>query len=319
MTTKILTTSDAFDLDLDPEEAPLTSGVSSVNGQTGAVEFDTDDIDEGDTNLFYTTERAKTDTVVDSTEGVESDKAPSVAAVKSAIAVTYTRDNFTKTADYTMVSTDHIIRADATTAGFTVTLPAAADVTGRQYVIRKLDSTFNMVTVSAAEGIDGSTTRKLATQYETLTVYSNGTTWLIIGRYISPNATIYTPTFSVSLGTVVSPVFSWSRVGNLIYITGRFTAGTATAAAQTFTLPTGLVTADTSLIPAFMLTGFAGRNVASTTYFNAATGVDPSSNLVYLAYQTSTIAVTTKPTTNLLATGNLCSVMVTAPIEGWNL
>ena len=61
-----------------------TSGaVLSVNGQTGTVSLDTDDISEGSTNQYFTSTRAKTAAVVNSTAGSETDQAPSVSAMKS--------------------------------------------------------------------------------------------------------------------------------------------------------------------------------------------------------------------------------------------
>lgn len=62
----------------------LTPGapVQSVNGQTGTVSLDTDDIAEAG-NLYFTTSRARTAAVVNSTAGTETDQAASVAAMKS--------------------------------------------------------------------------------------------------------------------------------------------------------------------------------------------------------------------------------------------
>lgn len=83
-----------------------TDQVTSVNGQTGAVTLDTDDIAEAGnlyytaarfntafsgksttdlaegTNLYHTTSRARTAAVVDSTAGDQTDQAPSVSAIK---------------------------------------------------------------------------------------------------------------------------------------------------------------------------------------------------------------------------------------------
>lgn len=57
------------------------SGVESVNGQTGIVTLTSGNIPEG-SNLYFTDGRARTATVVDSTSGMELDKAPSVHAAK---------------------------------------------------------------------------------------------------------------------------------------------------------------------------------------------------------------------------------------------
>jgi hypothetical protein len=60
-----------------------TDSVISVNGQTGVVSLDSDDVSEGSTNLYFTNTRAKTAAVVDSTAGNETDQAASVAAMKT--------------------------------------------------------------------------------------------------------------------------------------------------------------------------------------------------------------------------------------------
>lgn len=60
-----------------------TDQVQSVNGQTGTVVLDTDDINEGASNLYFTDTRAKTAAVVNSTAGNETDQAASVSAMKS--------------------------------------------------------------------------------------------------------------------------------------------------------------------------------------------------------------------------------------------
>lgn len=90
-----------------------------------------------------------------------------------------------KTAAYTATSADYTISCDATSAAFTVTLPAAASVEnhGRIYVIKKTDASVNAVTVdaNASETIDGATTYSLLTQWKSVTIQSNGTNWLVLG------------------------------------------------------------------------------------------------------------------------------------------
>jgi len=61
----------------------VSGAVVSVNGQTGTVSLDTDDVSEGSTNQYFTSTRAKTAAVVNSTSGSETDQAPSVSAMKS--------------------------------------------------------------------------------------------------------------------------------------------------------------------------------------------------------------------------------------------
>lgn len=94
------------------EKIPGEDIIQSVNGATGVVVLDsddisegasnfyytetrfdssfsakdTDDLSEGSTNLYHTDARAKTAAVVNSTAGSETDQAPSVSSIKSYVA-----------------------------------------------------------------------------------------------------------------------------------------------------------------------------------------------------------------------------------------
>lgn len=65
-------------------KSPAAGSVDSVNGQTGTVSLDTGDINESG-NLYFTDSRAKTATVLNTLAGSETDQAPSVSAVNSAL------------------------------------------------------------------------------------------------------------------------------------------------------------------------------------------------------------------------------------------
>ncbi len=69
------------------EKSDTTDAVASINGLTGVVELDTDDIDEGSTNLYFTEARAKTATVGDAIANGVTDVAPSQNAVFDALAL----------------------------------------------------------------------------------------------------------------------------------------------------------------------------------------------------------------------------------------
>lgn len=90
----------------------------------------------------------------------------------------------TKTANYTLLSTDATVLFDATSGNLTANLPTAASVTGRIFVIKKTDSSVNTVTIDAngTETIQAlgapALTQVLSAQGETLTVQSTGTGWI---------------------------------------------------------------------------------------------------------------------------------------------
>jgi hypothetical protein len=87
-----------------------------------------------------------------------------------------------KTAAYTLSSTDSIVLGNATAGAFTLTLPDATTCQGRRYMLKKTDSSANVVTVGAtnSQTIDGTTTRALSTQYANIDVVSDGSNWQIV-------------------------------------------------------------------------------------------------------------------------------------------
>ena len=89
----------------------------------------------------------------------------------------------TITVAYTASLTDLTILVNATSAAITVSLPLAASVKGKMYVIKKVDASANVVTIDGAgsELIDGATTKTTSTQYAHYTIQSDGTAWQIIG------------------------------------------------------------------------------------------------------------------------------------------
>jgi hypothetical protein len=86
----------------------------------------------------------------------------------------------TKTTTYTALAGD-VLLCDASGGAFTVTLPAAATVSGSSISVKKSDASANAVTVdgNAAETIDGAATLALSTQYEAVTLWSDGTNWWV--------------------------------------------------------------------------------------------------------------------------------------------
>ena len=82
-------------------------------------------------------------------------------------------------ADYT-ASTEEYLFCDATSGAITITLPAVS--AGLQYTIKKTDSSANAVTIdgNSAEVIDGELTQVLTTQWDVITIVSNGTAWFTI-------------------------------------------------------------------------------------------------------------------------------------------
>lgn len=152
-----------------------------------------------------------------------------------------------KSADYTVLDDDGIsvINMTTSTTTRTVTLPTAADNTGRTLVIKKVDSGSGRVIVDGegSETIDGFATVIVPLQNDFVTVQCTGSAWTIINRRDVTGWTSYTPTFTAGFGTVSNEAGFWRRNGSSIEVRGYATFGTVTAAYGAIYIPNSLNTA----------------------------------------------------------------------------
>lgn len=86
-----------------------------------------------------------------------------------------------KTAAYPLTATDHVV--DATSGTFTITLPTAAGITGRIYVIKNSGTGTITIATTSSQTIDGSTTKTLTTQYSGCQLISDGTNWKVVASF----------------------------------------------------------------------------------------------------------------------------------------
>lgn len=89
----------------------------------------------------------------------------------------------TQNASATFTVSKTYTRCNATTTGaMTATLPTASGITGRVFIVKKIDSSGNAVTLDAdgSETIDGAGTYALTAQWNSVTIISNGTNWEIL-------------------------------------------------------------------------------------------------------------------------------------------
>ena len=160
---------------------------------------------------------------------------------------------------YSILTTDNVVLCDG---NFTVTLPTAVGVTGKQYIIKKTDSSLaNIITVATTGGqaIDGHVNVKLYTLGESYTLTSDGSNWQILehktdtswsgSSTIVVGATTTAPTFPTSGVTTNSVI--WRRIGanaeiRYMYLTGSsISGGNQGSGDYIISLPSGL-TADTT-------------------------------------------------------------------------
>ena len=83
-----------------------------------------------------------------------------------------------KTGTYTAGASDFVINCTANT--FTVTLPTAVGIAGKQYCVKNTGSGVITVDADGAETIDGQANKILSVQYESVWVISTGANWIII-------------------------------------------------------------------------------------------------------------------------------------------
>ena len=97
----------------------------------------------------------------------------------------------TKTSAYTATSSDETILGNASTGAFSVTLPTAVGASGKSYVVKKIDSSANAVTIATtlSQTIDGTTTKALSFQYDGVQVQTDGANWFIIANTFGRNGT----------------------------------------------------------------------------------------------------------------------------------
>lgn len=88
------------------------------------------------------------------------------------------------TIDYTMTDQDLLIKADATSGDVTITLLTAAGRAGRRIIIKKMDATSRLVTITPAgsEMLDDSTSLSMTSQYATREYVSDGTNWILVSE-----------------------------------------------------------------------------------------------------------------------------------------
>lgn len=96
-----------------------------------------------------------------------------------------------KTAAYTITSSDFIVFASAASGAYSVTLPTAVGASGKNYIIKKIDNSANVVTVAttSSQTIDGQPNYLLSLQWNGVNVVSDGVNWLILGVIPGRNGT----------------------------------------------------------------------------------------------------------------------------------
>jgi hypothetical protein len=108
--------------------------------------------------------------------------APAFSGTVDCKSCTYFDSYAAKSATFTAAATDAFVACDATSGAVTANLPAAATAgAGRLYTLKKIDSSANACIWDGdgSETIDGGATVSITAQYDSLTIISTGSAWLI--------------------------------------------------------------------------------------------------------------------------------------------
>lgn len=82
------------------------------------------------------------------------------------------------TTDISLNNRNYLVSVNASSIPITITLAAASVAVGKTCTISKTDSSSNHVTITSVSSIAGDTSFDLVLQYESLTLFSDGTQWL---------------------------------------------------------------------------------------------------------------------------------------------
>lgn len=224
----------------------------------------------------------------------------------------------TKTGNYTALVTDGYI--NCSTNSHTITLFAASGNAGKTLTITKTDSDVTkIITIdgNASETIDGATTTTLNTQYESVTLYCDGSNWTIQNRKIPSGYQSYTPTIT-GFGTPTSvSAYSW-REGRFLcfvmYWVPGVVSGTEARASLGFAGTDSNVTT-VSTLPTLSMCGTGGLKRALPDYLQVFQ--EASKTYVTMAPVNGSVVGLTKATGSQFPTSDV-SITGKVPINGWN-
>ena len=230
---------------------------------------------------------------------------------------------------YSVKTTDNLLLCNDGGGSFAITLPSAANVTGHNYVIKKINnslSTAVSILTTSSQTIDeyGGGSLLINTQWESFNLISDGSNWQISSHKTITPWTAYSPTFSGAFGTVPGTTFLFTRIGDSLSVRGSFTTGTAGASLGFFTIPSGLVVNGLKIPSGGNNTGVATSSVGNW-FSNGANSFGPlltatgtSGILIYYGQESGGAnSLITGNASAVLGNATFQSVNFTVPIVGW--
>ncbi len=246
-----------------------------------------------------------------------------------------------KTTTYTATTSDDVLTASG--SAFTITLYTAVGNTGKILRFVKTDSSLtNIITIDAnsSETINGALTTTLNTQYEQLTLVSDGTNWLVLDRRVSSSVvdagamTITGATTNPTKGTTSRDKVYWRREGQYAFISYQYlqtVAGAAGSGEYIFALPTGM-TIDTTIQQLFTpsLANANGSTVPTSQmgvgWFGNGTARGPVTAFARTSTTFSLVPQLDFSTMSVMGSANQAlstatiafGITIRVPISGWN-
>lgn len=217
----------------------------------------------------------------------------------------------------TLGEEDGIYIATLTTNDRTVTLPPVSGLQGKEYIIRRDGTGTNTLTVvpNGTDTVDDSINTLLHTDGECITLLCDESAddWILVRRDIPSTINDYTPSI-VGFGTTSSVSFKWSRLGPFVKISGKFTAGTATAVEAQIPLPSGQ-TVRTG-IPSNASVG--DIDASGITNYNLTLHATAGDAFININRKDSSNTGVSPDTGSTIGSSFYYSVNAFVPIEGWN-
>lgn len=250
-------------------------------------------------------------------------------------APTPVRSVVTTTTNLAISTANDVVLGNVIISAITITLPTAIGNSGKEFDFKKIDGTFSAMTIAPTGGqlIDGFVNYSLVTQFETLTIISDGSGWQILEHRIDQTPKAYT---LVITGTVSNPtpgadnghVTTQYRDGSYLHqhIDLNYSAGGSLGSGlYLFPIPTGL-TADPNNIKTAsadaegycgtgqIFDGTTSRNVQALMYDSTHFSLKILTNTNNLTKNYADIGSANFGLTNAF----ILSLDVKIPIIGWN-
>ena len=215
---------------------------------------------------------------------------------------------------------DKLIRLSGSTATFY--MPPAAKTKGQAFIIQHAGTSYTQLytlTGFGAELIGAANTYIMHTAGETLYIYSTGTAYVITQHFATTPWEAYTPASTQGFGTIATVATYRKRIGEELYIRGRFVTGTTTAAEGRVSFTAGAEThASTASITTIEIAGQA--TAASVgTIGNYWTLIEPSVSYMTFSVRDGGSGGLTKVTGSALVGNTVAwSMLAKFPIATWN-